>query len=92
MRIYVLAVIASLGLSFNVQAADISAEALGLAPEQNQKLKEMKENLKAEVQPIWEEIESGRQRIVEIEKKYFGEFWNMLTDEQKQKFAELNQQ
>ena len=91
MRIYVLAAIVSLGLSFNVQAADISAEALRLTPEQNQKLKEMKENLKAEVQPIWEEIESGRQRIVEIEKKYFGEFWNMLTDEQKQKFAELNQ-
>ena len=90
-KIPVLAAIVCLGLSFNAGAAEISAEALQLTPGQNQKLREMKENLKAEVQPIWEEVESGRQRIVEIEKKYFGEFWNMLTDEQKQEFARLNQ-
>ena len=42
-------------------------------------------------QLIFVEVESGKQRIVEIEKKYFGEFWNMLTDEQKQEFARLNQ-
>lgn len=90
-KIPVLAAIVCLGLSFNAGAAEISAEALQLTPGQNQKLREMKENLKAEVQPIWEEVESGRQRIVKIEKKYFGEFWNMLTDEQKQEFARLNQ-
>lgn len=90
-KIPVLAAIVCLGLSFNAGAAEISAEALQLTPGQNQKLREMKENLKAEVQPIWEEVESGRKRIVEIEKKYFGEFWNMLTDEQKQEFARLNQ-
>ena len=61
-KIPVLAAIVCLGLSFNAGAAEISAEALRLTPGQNQKLREMKENLKAEVQPIWEEVESGRQR------------------------------
>ena len=53
-KIPVLAAIVCLGLSFNAGAAEISAEALRLTPGQNQKLREMKENLKAEVQPIWE--------------------------------------
>ena len=57
-KIPVLAAIVCLGLSFNAGAAEISAEALQLTPGQNQKLREMKENLKAEVQPIWEEVES----------------------------------
>lgn len=81
-----------LGSGVCVSAAEISAEVLKLTPEQNQKLVQMKDNLQAEVQPIWEEIESGKQRIIEIEKKYFGEFWNMLTEEQKQEFARLNQE
>lgn len=76
-------------LAFQANAAEISAESLQLSAEQNAKLVEMKEKLKAEIDPIWEEIESGKKRIVEIEKKYFEEFWNMLNDEQKQKFAEL---
>lgn len=76
-------------LAFNVNAAEMSAENLQLSPEQNAKLVEMKEKLKAEIDPIWEEIESSKQRIVEIEKKYFEEFWNMLSEEQKQRFAEL---
>jgi Spy/CpxP family protein refolding chaperone len=78
--------------SFNVCAKEIKAESLNLTAEQNQKLTEMKEKLKAEVEPIWEEIESGKNRILEIEKKYFEEFWNMLTEEQKAEFTKINQQ
>ena len=81
--------IAVLLITFQVQAAELNAENLQLNAEQNAKLVEMKEKLKAEIDPIWEEIESSKQRIVEIEKKYFEEFWNMLSDEQKQKFAEI---
>ncbi|MBO5284621.1 MAG: hypothetical protein J6B00_01960 [Alphaproteobacteria bacterium] len=76
-------------LAFQASAAELNAENLQLSAEQNAKLVEMKEKLKAEIDPIWEEIESGKKRIVEIEKKYFEEFWTMLSDEQKQKFAEL---
>lgn len=75
--------------SFTVQGAEIKAENLELTAEQSQKLAEMQEQLNAEIQPIWDEVESGRNRIIEIEKKYFQEFWNMLTEEQKQKFADL---
>ena len=57
--------------SFNVCAKEIKAESLNLTAEQNQKLTEMKEKLKAEVEPIWEEIESGKNRILEI-------FWRIL--------------
>ncbi len=77
--------------SVETRAAEISAESLGLTAEQNQKLSELKENLRAEIQPIWEEIESSQKKITEIEKKYFEQFWDMLTDEQKQTFAKLNQ-
>ena len=77
-------------LSFNANAQNIEATTLNLTSKQNQKLTELKSKLKAEIDPIWEEIQSSRNRILEIEKKYFEEFWNMLTDEQKQKFTELN--
>lgn len=77
-------------LAFNVNASEIKGEDLGLSAEQNQKLTELKNNLNAEIQPILEEIESSRQRVTEIERKYFEEFWNMLSEEQKQKFSELN--
>lgn len=80
---------AALFLAFNANATELTAKNLNLSAEQNAKLVEMKEKLKAEIDPIWEEIESSKTRIVEIEKKYFEEFWNMLTDEQKQKFADL---
>ena len=70
-------------------AAEIKAENLNLTAEQSRKLAELQENLKAETQPIWEEIESGRNRIMEIEKQYFQAFWTLLTEEQKQKFADL---
>lgn len=76
---------------FNAYAAEINADNLNLTIEQNQKLSELKNNLQAEVQPIWEEMENSRQRITEIEKKYFEEFWKMLTDEQREKFTKLNQ-
>jgi len=78
-------------LSINANAQNIEATSLNLTDEQNQKLTELKTKLKAEIDPIWEEIQSSRNHILEIEKKYFEEFWNMLTDEQKQKFTELNQ-
>jgi len=78
-------------LSFNASASEIKGEDLQLSAEQNQKLIELKNNLKEEVRPVLEEIESRRQHITEIERKYFEEFWNMLSEEQKQKFAELNQ-
>ena len=71
--------------------AEINADNLNLTTEQNQKLTELKENLKAEVEPIWEEIEANRQKITEIEKRYFEEFWKTLTDEQRQIFAKMNQ-
>lgn len=77
--------------SFNVSAKEIKAESLNLTVEQNKKLTEMKEKLKAEVEPIWEEIESGKNRILEIEKKYFEEFWNMLTEDQRAEFTKINQ-
>jgi len=80
----------ALTLSFNANAQNIEAKALGLSSEQNQKLTELKANLKAEIEPIWEEIQAGKARILEIEKKYFEQFWNLLTNEQKQKFAEQN--
>lgn len=86
----VLCLIVGLLLISNAHATEINADELKLTATQNQKLTELKENLKAEVEPIFEEIESNRQRITEIEKKYFEEFWNMLTNEQKQKFSELN--
>ena len=88
MKKYV-AILAAVMFAFNVQAAEISAENLNLTPEQNHKLNEIKEHLQAEVQPILEEMGSSRNRITEIEKKYFEEFWNLLTDEQKKKFSEL---
>lgn len=72
-----------------MNATEISAEELALTAEQSQKLAEMQEQLKAEVQPIWEEVESGRNRIIEIERRYFQEFWGMLSEEQKLKFADL---
>ncbi len=83
--------IALLAVSFQVSALEITADALKLTDEQNNKLVALKQNLKAEVQPIWEEIESGRSRIEEIEKRYFEEFWDMLSEEQKKEFTKLNE-
>ena len=86
---YMVAAVLFLAVS-SVSAAEITADKLKLTEAQNKKLIELKENLNAEVQPIWEEVESGRNRIMEIEKRYFEEFWNILTDEQKKEFAKLN--
>lgn len=91
MRVWAAAVIICLGVNFGAYAEEVDASVLNLTAEQNQKLAELQSNMKAEVDPVWEEIESGRQRILEIEKRYFGEFWNMLTEEQKQKYAKLNE-
>lgn len=87
----ILGLIAVLALVAHSAQAEINADNLNLSAEQNQKLTELKENLKAEVEPIWEEIESNRQKITEIEKRYFEEFWKTLTDEQRQIFAKMNQ-
>jgi hypothetical protein len=78
--------------ALNVNATEINAQDLNLSEEQNQRLTELKENMKAEIEPIWAEIENRRQQITDIEKKYFSEFWNMLSEEQRQKFAEINKQ
>lgn len=78
-------------ICFNASAKEINTNDLNLNEEQTQKIKELKENLKAEIQPIWEEIQSNREKITEIEKHYFEQFWNLLTDEQKEKFAQANQ-
>lgn len=86
---YMVAAVLFLAVS-SVSAAEITADNLKLTDEQNKQLIELKDNLQAEVQPIWEEVESGRNRIMEIEKRYFEEFWNILTDEQKKEFAKLN--
>ena len=72
-------------------AAEINTQSLNLTEEQNQKLTELREKLKAEIQPIWGEIQERRERITEIEKRYFEEFWNMLSDEQKEQFTKINQ-
>ncbi len=88
---YMVAAVLFLAVS-SVSAAEITADKLKLTEAQNKKLIELKENLNAEVQPIWEEVESGRNRIMEIEKRYFEEFWNILTDEQKKEFAKLNKE
>lgn len=82
-------IVAVMGIVFNANATEIKAENLNLTPEQNQKLAELKNNLQAEIQPILEEMESSRNHITEIEKKYFEEFWKMLTDEQKAEFTKL---
>lgn len=87
--IKILSLLAVCLFAFSTYAAEIQAENLVLSVEQSQKLAEMQEQLKAEVQPIWEEVESGRNRIIEIEKRYFQEFWGMLSEEQKLKFADL---
>ena len=87
----ILSLIAVLALVAHSAQAEINADNLNLSAEQNQKLTELKENLKAEVEPIWEEIESNRQKITEIEQRYFEEFWKTLTDEQRQIFAKMNQ-
>lgn len=78
--------------AIQAQATDIDAQKLQLSAEQNQKLTELKANLKAEIEPIWQEIEEHRQKIMEIEKKYFAEFWQMLTEQQRAEFAAINQQ
>ena len=88
---YMVAAVLFLAVS-SASAAEITADKLKLTEAQNKKLIELKENLNAEVQPIWEEVESGRNRIMEIEKRYFEEFWNILTDEQKKEFAKLNKE
>ena len=80
----------ALMLSFNASANNIEAEALVLTEEQNQKLTELKDRLKKEIGPIWDEIQAGQARILEIEKKYFEEFWGLLTDEQKAKYEALS--
>lgn len=71
----------------SVNAEEIRAENLKLTAEQNQKMLELTENLKKEVEPIWEDIEKNRQKITDIEKKYFEAFWLMLTEEQRQEFT-----
>ena len=76
--------------SFEVLANNIDGKQLNLTDEQSQKVLELKEKLKAEVEPVIEEIKAGKERVIEIEKKYFEEFWKLLTDEQKEKFATLN--
>ena len=43
-------------LSFNASASEIKGEDLQLSAEQNQKLIELKNNLKEEVRPVLEEI------------------------------------
>jgi len=86
-----LAVIIGCLMCFNASAKEINTADMNLSDEQTQKIKELKENLKAEIQPILEEIQSSREKITEIEKRYFEEFWNMLTDEQREKFAQANQ-
>ncbi len=91
MKVWVMMVVVCVGISFRVYAEGIDAGVLNLTMEQNQKLIELQGNMKAEVEPIWEEIESGRQRILEIEKRYFSEFWNILTEEQKKEYVKLNE-
>ncbi len=71
-------------------ANNIEAQALVLTEEQNQKLTELKERLRQEISPIWEDIQASQQRILEIEKKYFEEFWNLLSDEQKAKYENMS--
>ena len=86
---YLVCFLSVMFLSFNVMATEINASQLKLTDEQSQKVVELKEKLKAEVEPIMEELKAGEKRILEIEKKYFEEFWNLLTDEQKEEFAKL---
>ena len=87
---YLVCFLSVMFLSFNVMATEIDGSTLKLTDEQNQKVVELKEKLKAEVEPIMEELKAGEKRVLEIEKKYFEEFWNLLTDEQKEEFAKLN--
>ena len=87
---YLVCFLSVMFLSFNVMATEIDGSTLKLTDEQNQKVVELKEKLKAEVEPIMEELKAGEKRVLEIEKKYFEEFWNLLTDEQKEEFVKLN--
>ena len=83
--------ITALFISLNANAQNIETTTLDLTEAQTKHIQELKENLKQEVEPIIEEIQSSKNRILEIEKKYFEDFWNLLTDEQKEKFTKLNQ-
>lgn len=78
-------------ISLSANAQNIETTDLNLTETQTKRVLEIKENLKQEVEPIIEEIQSSRNRILEIEKKHFEEFWNLLTDEQKEKFTSLNE-
>lgn len=78
-------------ITFNAKATELNTTKLNLTPEQNEQILQLKEELKAKVQPMWEEIESNKQQILALEKSYFEKFWNTLTEEQKQKFAKINQ-
>ena len=86
-----LSFIAVFALVAHTAKAEINADNLNLSAEQNQKLTELKENLKAEIEPIWEEIEANRQKITEIERRYFEEFWSSLSEEQREIFKKTNQ-
>ncbi len=76
----------------SAHAQTIETTSLNLSEAQTKRTEEIKETLKQEVEPIIEEIEASRNRILEIEKKHFEEFWNLLTEEQKETFTKLNQQ
>ncbi len=84
--------VTALFISLSANAQNIETSSLNLTETQTKRVLEIKETLKQEVEPILEEIQSSRNRILEIEKKHFEEFWNLLTDEQKEKFTSLNEQ
>ena len=72
--------VTALFISLSANAQNIETSSLNLTETQTKRVLEIKENLKQEVEPILEEIQSSRNRILEIEKKHFEEFWNLLTD------------
>jgi len=74
-------------ICFNAVGAE--SRDFALSEEQNKKLSELQKELEAEVEPLWAEIEVKKQQIMQVEKKYFGLFWGMLSEEQKEEFMKL---
>lgn len=72
-------------------ATEINEQSLNLNAAQVEQLNSLNQELKNEIDPIIKNIENQKQEILEIEKRYFENFWNILNKEQRDTFAKLQQ-
>ncbi len=78
-------------ISTNAMATEINEQSLNLNAAQVEQLNSLNQELKNEIDPIIKNIENQKQEILEIEKRYFENFWNILNKEQRDTFAKLQQ-